>query len=48
MIVRFVLPLVLVIIGIAILVQGLYVVGAACLVVAVVLFFIGALLPSAP
>lgn len=48
MMLRFVLPLVIVIIGIASLVQGLHVVGGACVTVAVVLFLVAALMPDAP
>lgn len=48
MIVRFVLPLILVIIGIASIAQGLYVVGSACEAIAGFLFLVAALMPGAP
>ena len=48
MMLRFVLPLVIVIIGIASFVQGLHVIGWACVAVAVLLFLGAALMPDAP
>lgn len=48
MMLRFVLPLLIVIIGIASFVQGLHVVGWACIALAVFLFLVAALMPDAP
>jgi len=48
MIVRFLLPLLLVIIGLASFADGGWFIGTACELAAVALFFIAALIPGAP
>jgi len=48
MIVRFLLPLLLVVIGIASFIDGGFTVGAACGLSAVFLFIVAALIPGAP